>query len=89
MSAQQASRPASEGTSAPSAGALAAGIRVTSGSPTPVELAAVTAVVVAAVEELAQEDRRRDVARPSAWERSRRGVRRPLVRGAWSTFGRI
>jgi hypothetical protein len=62
---------------------LAASIRVTSGTPTPAELAAVTAVVVAAVEELAQEDRRRTTAAPSAWERRRRGLRQPLVHGDW------
>ena len=62
-------------------------IRVTTGSPTPVEVAAVTAVVAAALEHLAEEDRRREIPAPTAWERSRRGVRRRLVRGDWRHFG--
>jgi hypothetical protein len=65
----------------------ASGIRVTTGSPTPIEVAAVTAVVATALEHLAEEDRRRELPAPSAWERSRRGVRRRLVRGDWRRFG--
>jgi hypothetical protein len=67
----------------PDAVDYAARIRVTSGSPTPVEVAAVTAVVAAALEQLAEEDRRREDDVPTAWDRSRRGVRRPLNRGDW------
>jgi hypothetical protein len=63
-------------------------IRITSGAPTPVEVAAVTAVVAAALEQLADEDRRRPTPGASAWERSRRGVRRRLTRGDWRFFGR-
>jgi len=48
-----------------------------------VEVAAVTAVVAAALEQLAEEDRRREDDAPTAWERGRRGVRRPLSRGDW------
>jgi hypothetical protein len=62
----------------------AAGIRITSGSPSPVEVAAATAVVAAALEQLAEEaDRRRDEGGANAWERSRRGVRRALNHGDW------
>jgi hypothetical protein len=63
-------------------------VRVTSGSPTPEEVAAVTAVMAAVLEQLADEDRRRVIAAPTAWERSRRGVRRPLIRGDWRRYGR-
>ena len=67
----------------PDAVDYAAGIRLASGSPTPVEVAAVTAVMAAALEQLAEEDRRVGDDVPSAWERSRRGVRRSLTRGDW------
>jgi hypothetical protein len=67
---------------------LAARIRVTSGSPTPEEVAAVTAVMVATLEQLAEEAFVQEDDAPSAWERSRRGLRRPLVRGEWRRFGR-
>ncbi|GMA94291.1 hypothetical protein GCM10025881_11150 [Pseudolysinimonas kribbensis] len=49
----------------PDAVDYAARIRVTSGSPTPVEVAAVTAVVAAALEQLAEEDRRREDETPT------------------------
>jgi hypothetical protein len=67
---------------------LAARIRVTSGSPTAEEVAAVTALMAAALEQLAEEAFVQDHVASSAWERSRRGLRRPLVRGDWRRFGR-
>jgi hypothetical protein len=67
---------------------LAARIRITSGAPTDEEVAAVTAVMAAALEQLAEEAFVQDDLAPSAWERSRRGLRRPLVRNAWRQFGR-
>jgi len=62
-------------------------IRITGGRPTDDELAAVTAVLTAALDELAGDHRRRQRLVPTAWERSQRGVRTPLVPGAWNTFG--
>jgi hypothetical protein len=62
-------------------------IRFLEGNPTPAEIAAVTAVLTGALEELAGEHRRRRSRGPSGWQRSQRGVRRPLTRGAWRTFG--
>ena len=68
---------------------LAAGLRITSGSPTPEEVAAVTAVLAAALEQLADEAHvQDDGGAASAWERSRRGLRRPLTHGDWRGFGR-
>jgi len=67
----------------PDAVDYAARIRIASGSPSDVEVAAVTAVVAAALEQLADADRRREVPAPSAWERTRRGLRRPLRHGDW------
>jgi len=63
-------------------------IRITGGNPSPAEVAAVTAVLSAALEELAGETGRRRLRGQSAWQRSQRGIRTPLVRGAWRTFGR-
>jgi hypothetical protein len=63
-------------------------IRIVSGNPDPEEIAAVTAVLSAALEELGGEQRRRQNGGPSAWQRSQRAVRSPLVRGAWRTSGR-
>lgn len=60
-------------------------IRILRGSPTAEELAAVSAVLTAALDEIAGEHRRRHSDLPSAWQRSQRGVREPLRRGAWST----
>ena len=62
-------------------------IRVLRGQPDPLELAAVSAVLTAALDELASEHRRRQAHGVSAWQRSQRSVRSPLVRGAWRTFG--
>jgi hypothetical protein len=63
-------------------------IRIVSGNPDPEEIAAVTAVLSAALEELGGEQRRRQNGGPSAWQRSQRAVRSPLVRGAWRSSGR-
>ena len=62
-------------------------IRITGGDPTDDEVAAVTAVLSAALEELAGEQRRRPGAGPTAWQRSQRTVRHPLVRGTWREYG--
>jgi hypothetical protein len=63
-------------------------IAVVSGSPDAAELAAITAVLTAALEELAAEQGRRKSAGPSAWERSQRGLRRPVNPGPgqWRGF---
>ncbi len=63
-------------------------IRIVSGNPGPDEAAAVTAVLSSALEELGGEQRRRQNGGPSAWQRSQRAVRSPLVRGAWRSAGR-
>ena len=63
-------------------------IHISGGGPTPEEIAAVTAVLTAALEELAGESRRRQRLVPTAWERSQRAIRAPLTPGAWATFGR-
>ena len=64
-------------------------IAVISGSPDAEELAAVTAVLAAVLDELAAEQgRRQQAAGPSAWARSQRGMRTPVVpgHGAWRSF---
>jgi hypothetical protein len=61
-------------------------IRITGGRPTDEEVAALTAVLSVALDELAG-DHRRLRPEPSAWERSQRGVRTPLTPGTWNTFG--
>jgi Acyl-CoA carboxylase epsilon subunit len=63
-------------------------IRIVGGNPDDLEIAAVTAVLSAALEELAGEQRRRQSSGPSAWARSQRNVRAPMVRGAWRTGDR-
>lgn len=65
-----------------------ADIRFLRGNPDDAEIAAITAVLGAALEELAGEHRRAHSSGPSAWQRSQRNVRTPLVRGAWRTSGR-
>ena len=62
-------------------------IRVLRGQPDDIELAAVSAVLTAALDELAGEHRRRQAKGVSAWQRSQRDLRTPLTRGAWRTFG--
>jgi hypothetical protein len=66
---------------------VAESIRIIAGSPTPEELAAVTAVLVKALEEAAAEQQPTAVRR-SAWERSRAPMRIPLTPeyGAWRAF---
>ena len=61
-------------------------IRIIAGSPSALELAAVSAVVSAALDEIAGEHRRRGKSGMTAWQRSQRGVRGPLPRGAWRAF---
>ena len=61
-------------------------IRITGGRPSDQDVAAVTAVLTAALDELAGAHRRRGDARPSAWESSRRAIRTPLPFGAWRNF---
>ena len=63
--------------------------RVVTGSPTPEELAAVTAVLAALeAEAAAAPPAELAVGTASAWSRSQHGLRRPLVRGAgaWRSF---
>jgi hypothetical protein len=47
----------------------------------------VTAVLTAALDELAGENRRRGEAGLSAWQQSQRPLRRPLPHGTWRNFG--
>ncbi|MCU1416343.1 MAG: acyl-CoA carboxylase subunit epsilon [Schumannella sp.] len=63
-------------------------IRFLGGNPDAEEIAAITAVLSGALDELAGEQRRRQSRGPSAWQRSQRNVRTPLVRGAWRTSER-
>jgi len=62
-------------------------IRIVGGSPTPAEIAAVTAVLQATLAQLADEATRKDVG-PTAWQRSQRQLRMPLHPGAgvWRGF---
>ncbi|MBX3194014.1 MAG: acyl-CoA carboxylase subunit epsilon [Microbacteriaceae bacterium] len=62
-------------------------IRILGGDPTPEELAALTAVLGAALDELASEAGRRQDAGMPAWARSQRSLRKPLVHGDWRRFG--
>jgi len=63
-------------------------IRILGGNPTAVDVAATTAVLTAALEELAEENGRVSASGPSAWERSQRPFRTPVTRGsgAWRGF---
>jgi hypothetical protein len=63
-------------------------IAVISGNPDADELAAVTAVLAEVLDELAAEQGRRELAGPSAWARSQRGIRPPVQPGpgAWRSF---
>ncbi len=63
-------------------------IQITGGSPTPEEVAAVTAVLQASLAELAAEQALLDTTAMSAWQRSQRQLRVPLhnARGAWRSF---
>jgi Acyl-CoA carboxylase epsilon subunit len=64
-------------------------VRVIAGNPSEEEIAAVTAVLAALAEQRAATVAEEAVIPPpSAWERSRRGVRRPIEvgRGRWRQF---
>jgi hypothetical protein len=61
-------------------------IRILGGNPSDEDIAAVTAVLTAALEELAGESRRRGDQRPTAWQASQRDIRTPLPIGAWRDF---
>ncbi len=62
-------------------------IRIVGGSPTPAEIAAVTAVLQATLTQLAEEATRKEIG-PTAWQRSQRPLRGPLHPGAgvWRSF---
>jgi predicted amidohydrolase YtcJ len=66
----------------------ASDIRIIGGSPTPEEVAAVTAVLQATLDELAAEEALLSGVRTSAWQRSQRGLRGELRpgAGAWRGF---
>jgi len=61
-------------------------IRILGGAPDDEEIAAVTAVLTAALDELAGESRRRGDRGPTGWQESQRDIRRPLPFGAWRDF---
>jgi hypothetical protein len=63
-------------------------LRIVGGNPTPPEVAAVTAVLTGALDELANERERDAGVRQSAWQRSARAIRTPLTPGygAWRSF---
>jgi len=65
---------------------MTADIRITGGQPSDEEIAALTAVLTAALDELAGDHRRQRIT-PTTWERSQRGVRTPLTPGTWNIFG--
>ena len=83
MSDVSASERAADSTPAP-----ASSFRIIGGSPTPLEIAAVTAVLTGALHELATEHERDSGVRQSAWQRSQRAIRVPLAPGfgAWRSF---
>ncbi|MEO5533808.1 MAG: acyl-CoA carboxylase subunit epsilon [Pseudolysinimonas sp.] len=63
-------------------------IRILSGDPTAPEIAAVTAVLSAALDELAGQTLASSQNGPSAWQRSQRAIRTPLPFGAWRNVDR-
>jgi hypothetical protein len=67
---------------------VAAEFTIVGGSPTHTEVAAVTAVLLAAVEDESADAAPVDTQGPSAWERSQRAIRAPLHpgAGAWRGF---
>ncbi|MDM4762737.1 acyl-CoA carboxylase epsilon subunit [Galbitalea sp. SE-J8] len=69
-------------------GAVPLSIRVERGRPSPEELAAVTAVLTAAIDELSQDRARAHEPVVSSWSRSQRAVRHELTPGAgrWRSF---
>jgi hypothetical protein len=76
----------SETTQAPDAAAPS--FTIVAGDPTAAEVAAVTAVLGAALEELASDHERHGASGPTAWQRSQRAIRVPIVRGhdTWRGF---
>jgi hypothetical protein len=76
------SDPAADGAPAPVA------FTVVAGEPTPAELAAVTAVLGAVLEEIATDHAGDGTPDVSAWQRSARAIRAPLTRGVdtWRGF---
>jgi hypothetical protein len=68
--------------------AAAASFTIVAGDPTPAEVAAVTAVLGAALEEIASDRERDSATGTSAWQRSQRAIRTPIVRGhdGWRGF---
>lgn len=65
----------------------AAEIRILGGGPDTAEIAAITAVLTVALDELAGEHRRRTDVPPSQWERSQRIPRSAPTPGGWSWWG--
>ena len=63
-------------------------IRIVAGSPTDAEVAAVTAVLHATLDELASDEAKRSNESVNAWQRSQRQLRSPLTAGpgAWRGF---
>jgi hypothetical protein len=63
-------------------------ITVISGNPDAEDLAALTAVLAGVLEELAEEQGRREAAVTSAWSRTQRNLRSPIQPGvgAWRSF---
>jgi len=63
-------------------------IRIVAGSPTIEEIAAITAVLHATLDELAASDATRAASTTTAWQRDQRGLRATLVpgNGAWRGF---
>ena len=61
---------------------------IVAGDPTPAEVAAVTAVVTAALEEIAADHERDANTGASAWQHSQRAIRAPITRGidTWRGF---
>jgi hypothetical protein len=66
----------------------AAAFTIVAGDPTPAEVAAVTAVVSAALEEFAEQQERETTVTVSAWQRAQRPIRVPVQRGrgTWRGF---
>lgn len=58
-------------------------IRITGGNPSTEEIAAITAVLTVALDELAASTREREDPAPNAWQRAAHAVRTPLSRGDW------
>ena len=64
-------------------------IRIVAGSPTAEEIAAITAVLHATLDELAASEATRAQSTTTAWQRDQRGLRATLTpgSGAWRGFG--